>query len=64
MTARQLITLWRLINDGTLRSLSVAKRNLVYDAEVDGVRYVRTWHLGEVSICRRGANPDCIFEVV
>lgn len=54
---------WRLIESGALRCLSVGKADVRYQAEVDGVRYVDQWKLAEVSICRKGANADCFFQV-
>jgi hypothetical protein len=29
------------------------------EAEVDGIRFHKSWKLGEVSIVRTPANPDC-----
>jgi hypothetical protein len=31
---------------------------------VDGVTFYDRWTMGEVSICPKGANPDCVFEVL
>jgi hypothetical protein len=58
---------WRLIESGEVRAFSVGpgdtKVKSYVQAEVDGVKFIEGWWLGEVSICRRGANPDCVFEI-
>ena len=55
---------WGLIQDGELACLSVGPADSRLQAEVDGVKFYDQWRLKEVSICRKGANPDCIFEVL
>lgn len=55
---------WRLIQDGELATLSVGAADMHLQAEVDGVKFYDRWRLKEVSICRNGANPDCVFEVL
>jgi len=56
---------WRLIKDGTLRRLSgaCAPGSSRLAGIVDGKKFYDRWQLGEVSLCRSGANPDCVFEV-
>jgi hypothetical protein len=31
---------------------------------VDGVTFAERWLLDEVSIVRKGANPDCVLEIM
>jgi hypothetical protein len=56
---------WRLIEAGEVRAFSVgaAHEGSHIQAEVDGVRFFDRWRLAEVSICRRGKNADCYFEI-
>ena len=56
---------WRLVQTGELQCLSVAVApdGCEVEAEVEGVRFYSKWRLAEVSIVRRGANPDCRFEI-
>jgi hypothetical protein len=54
---------WRLIQDGTLKCLSVGTRNSKLQGCVEGVRYIDTWELEELSVCKTGANADCRFEI-
>jgi HK97 family phage prohead protease len=54
---------WKLIEDGELKALSVGSNDGQVQAEVDGVVFIDRWTLREVSIVRRGANPDCWFEI-
>lgn len=55
---------WKLILNGETRCLSVLAKNGHTAAIVDGAKFYDTWELGEVSVCRRGANPDCKFRIV
>jgi len=54
---------WKLIEAGALRAFSGAAvcNDLHLRGVVDGVRYFDQWTLEEVSVCRTGANPDCLF---
>lgn len=56
---------WQMIVQGELKCLSVGilRSSIKLRGVVDGVKYIDEWCLQEVSICRRGANPDCYFEV-
>ena len=42
---------------------AAAAKNLKLQAIVDKKTFYSEWQLGEVSICRKGANPDSIFEI-
>lgn len=53
---------WDLIKSGETRCFSTGSKSLE-TAVVDGKKFVDAWTLDEVSICRRGANPDCKFDV-
>ena len=55
---------WSLVNSGELGGFSVGSEDARLQAVVDGVKFYDVWRLTEVSICRRGANPDCIIEVM
>ena len=55
---------WQLVNSGELGAFSVGSEDARLQAVVDGVKLYDVWRLTEVSICRRGANPDCIIEVM
>ena len=55
---------WQLVKSGELCAFSVGTEDARLQAEVDGVKFYDVWRLTEVSICRRGANPDCIIEVM
>lgn len=55
---------WRLIEAGEVRAFSVAAiKGAEIGAIVDGIKFWKRWTLGEVSICRAGANPDAYFEI-
>ncbi len=57
---------WDLIESGELRCLSVAvdrNKPCHVEAEVEGITFYDKWHLQEVSLCKQGANSDCVFEV-
>ena len=56
---------WKLITSGETLSFSGAALpgSTTAEAEVDGVKFYSNWTLGEVSICRKGANPDCWAQI-
>jgi len=56
---------WSLIQCGDLRCFSgaAARDGLKIQGVVDGKTFYDEWRLREVSICRKGANPDSIFEI-
>lgn len=54
---------WKLILSGEARCFSGAGKDMRLRGVVDGIRYYDCWKLYEVSVCRRGANPDCHFEI-
>jgi hypothetical protein len=56
---------WRLIESGEVRCFSgaAAPSSLRVKGIVDGVTYYDAWTLSEVSVCPKGANPDCWFYV-
>jgi hypothetical protein len=56
---------WSLIVRGELRAFSGAALadGLKLQGVVEGTKFYDEWRLGEVSIARKGANPDCVFEV-
>jgi hypothetical protein len=53
---------WDLVRQGEVRCLSVGTVSL-RKTVVEELTFIERWLLAEVSICRRGANPDCSFEV-
>jgi len=55
---------WDLIQRGELRCFSGAGKNCKVQGIVDGKTFYGAWALSEVSICRQGANPDSIFEIL
>lgn len=57
---------WSLIEKGETLCFSVAakKGTARVQALVDGAHFYDRWELEEVSVCRRGANPDCKFRIV
>jgi hypothetical protein len=52
-----------LIAAGEVAAFSVGSKWADLVAEVDGVRYFRSWTLKEVSIVRTPANPDCSLRI-
>ena len=52
---------WNLIEDGKLTSFSAAAdpKSLHLQAEADGIKFYDRWRLLEVSLCERGAVPEC-----
>jgi len=56
---------WSLIRSGDLGCFSgaAARDGMKIQGVVDGKAFYDEWRLREVSICRRGANPDSIFEI-
>jgi hypothetical protein len=57
---------WELIRQGELRAFSgAAERGSSPEeaGEVLGVKFYGAWTLGEVSLCKSGANPDCRAEI-
>jgi len=54
-----------MIESGELRAFSgaAASDGFKLDGIVDHTKFYKTWRLSEVSICRKGANPDCDFEI-
>lgn len=55
---------WDLIRKGELRCFSGAGSKLHTQGIVDGKTFYDAWTLSEVSICRQGANPDSVFEIL
>ncbi len=56
---------WGLIVTGEVRACSTgAAKPLELGSVVDGKSFFPRWPLTELSICRRGANPDAVFEVM
>lgn len=57
---------WELIESGKARCFSVSsmKGSAKLKGIVDGNNYFDQWELEEVSVCFKGANPDCCFEIV
>ena len=57
---------WRKIETGEARCLSASSKasSMKLQGVVDGHKYYDRWTLGEVSIVRKGANPDCVFEIM
>lgn len=56
---------WKLVESGDFRCLSVGGGGRFHvQGVVDGITYYDQWELTEVSICRKGANPDCYFEIL
>jgi hypothetical protein len=53
---------WDLVLDGTLRALSIGASAEDDFTVVDGAKFYENWSLSEVSLVRRGANPDAICE--
>lgn len=53
---------WRLVQDGTLKELSIAARDgsSTLNGVVRGVRYYDKWALSEVSLCPKGACPGAV----
>jgi len=56
---------WNLIQCGDLRAFSgaAARDSMKLQGVVEKKKFYSEWRLGEVSICRKGANPDSIFEI-
>ncbi len=57
---------WKLIQDGTVRCFSISSADDQFrhvQGVVDGITFYDRWRLREVSICRKGANPDCVSEI-
>lgn len=56
---------WQLIQSGEARCFSGAadQKSLRLRGVVDGHEFYDEWTLSEVSVCRKGANPDCTFEI-
>jgi hypothetical protein len=52
---------WDLFARGELRALSVGTHEICKTV-VDGIEFHDEWHLREVSLSRRGANPDAYCE--
>jgi hypothetical protein len=57
---------WKLICDGKLVGLSgaFAPDSLRLAGVVDGCKFYDRWRLAEVSLCRKGANPDCWCQII
>lgn len=57
---------WGLIESGKARCFSVAvlEGSDKMKGVVDGNLYFDQWELREVSVCFKGANPDCYFSIV
>lgn len=54
---------WLRIESGELRAASVKLSNSKSEHDDDDEKIVNSGTLSEVSVCRNGANPDCIIEV-
>lgn len=56
---------WKLIESGEVRAFSVAavRGTARVQGVVEGAVFFDRWKLEEVSVCRRGANPDCQFSI-
>jgi hypothetical protein len=56
---------WELVRQGELRAFSGAaeKDSATIAGCVLDVKFYSDWVLGEVSLCRPGANPDCVAEI-
>jgi hypothetical protein len=57
---------WELIESGEARCFSVDSINgkTTMKGIVNGHPYFDQWELKEVSVCFKGANPDCRFDIV
>jgi hypothetical protein len=55
---------WELIKSGELQCLSAGSTQHKVQGVVEGIKFISSWRLREVSICRKGANPDARFEVL
>jgi hypothetical protein len=53
------------VEQGELKMFSVAsvQGSSTVAGSVLGTKFYRSWQLAEVSLCRRGANPDCRAEI-
>lgn len=57
--------IWDLIVKGKLRCFSgAAEDNGKKFAYAEGYKFIDRWRLKEVSICQKGANADCHFEIL
>jgi hypothetical protein len=56
---------WELIQQGELKAFSGAAEagSLVAVGSVLDVKFYGEWRLSEVSLCKQGANPDCLVEI-
>lgn len=57
---------WQLIADGTFKCVSLGWENrhdFKTEAVVNGVRFLKQWPGGELSLCSRGANPDATCSI-
>lgn len=57
---------WQLIEAGEIACFSIGGKAgdaNVIEAQVDGIKFWKSWELGEVSIVRHPANPTCGFEI-
>jgi hypothetical protein len=56
---------WELIRQGELKAFSGAAEpgSLAAVGSVLDVKFYGEWTLSEVSLCRQGANPDCLAEI-
>ena len=55
---------WRLIENHEFAALSVNCAERVLQGVVNGVKFFSNWRVTEISICKRGKNPDCVFWIV
>ena len=55
---------WKLIEDGELRCFSAGSVDNKVQGVVDGIKFISSWRMRELSICRKGANPDARFEIM
>lgn len=55
---------WALIESGEARCFSVCASNNQLKGIVEGNKFYDEWTLKEVSVCFKGANPDCVFDIV
>jgi hypothetical protein len=55
---------WKLIEDGELRCFSAGSADNKVQGVVDGIKFISSWRMRELSICRQGANSDARFEIM
>jgi hypothetical protein len=55
---------WKLIKNGEIRCFSAGSADNKVQSLVDGIKFISSWRMRELSICRKGANPDARFEIM